>query len=177
MSAEEGPDLQALQSSHHSQCLLCGAEHPHGLRLSFRRRADGRVEADFDCDKLYQGYTGYLHGGVIAALLDSAMTNCLFAYGKTALTGELNIRYVKPVLVGSAAVVGARLKRPASPLYYMEADLRQNGQTVATATAKFVDASRTGVVLHAAGQGVHGTCEPPGDPACRAEAARMKKEG
>ncbi len=74
--------MATLQSRLHSQCILCGADHPQGLRLAFNTDANGRVKAEFPCDRMYQGYDGYLHGGVIAALLDSAMTNCLFAHGR-----------------------------------------------------------------------------------------------
>ncbi len=131
--------LAALQSHLHSQCILCGADHPQGLRLAFNMCADGHVEAPFPCDRLYQGYTGVLHGGVIAALLDSAMTNCLFAHGRVAVTGTLSVRFVKPVLVSRPAVVSARLEEALPPLFHMEAELRQNGDLLAKATAKFME--------------------------------------
>jgi acyl-coenzyme A thioesterase PaaI-like protein len=38
--------------------------------------ADGGVEAHFDCSRIFEGYSHRIHGGVIAALLDGAMTNC-----------------------------------------------------------------------------------------------------
>jgi uncharacterized protein (TIGR00369 family) len=126
-----------LRSRLHSQCILCGADHPRGLRLAFNTHADGHVEATFPCDHLYQGYTGYLHGGVTAALLDSAMTNCLFAHGRVAVTGELNVRFLKPVIVSRSAVVSARSAESLPPLFYMKAELRQNGETMAT--AKFME--------------------------------------
>jgi len=96
---------------------------------------------------LYQGYTGYLHGGVIAALLDSAMTNCLFAQGQAALTGELNVRFLKPVVISRPAIVSAQVAAAAPPLFYMAATLRQNGQWMARAAAKFMEAGGAGVPL------------------------------
>ncbi len=128
-----------LQSSLHAQCILCGAGHPQGCRLVFTTCADGRVEAVFPCDRRYQGYAGYLHGGVIAALLDSAMTNCLFAHGRVALTGELAVRFLKPVMVDRPAVVSARMDEALAPLFKMRGELRQNGVIVARATAKFME--------------------------------------
>lgn len=139
--------MAAMQARLHSQCMLCGGEHPQGLRLAFSTHADGHVEAPFPCDRLYQGYTGYLHGGVIAALLDSAMTNCLFAHGKAALTGELNVRFLKPVIVSRGATVSARVAESLPPLFYMEADIRQDGEIMAKASAKFMEACGTGVCL------------------------------
>lgn len=140
-------DMAALQARLHSHCVLCGSEHPQGLRLAFCTHADGHVEAPFSCQRLYQGYTGYLHGGVIAALLDSAMTNCLFAHGRAALTGELNVRFLKPVIVSRGATVSARVAESSPPLFHMEADLRQGREIAARATAKFVEGSWANIQL------------------------------
>ncbi len=128
-----------LQSNLHAQCILCGAGHPHGCRLVFTTCADGHVEATFPCDRQYQGYAGYLHGGVIAALLDSAMTNCLFAHGRVALTGELAVRFLKPVIVNRPALVSARLAESLAPLFKMRGEIRQNGELMARASAKFME--------------------------------------
>ena len=46
MTTEPKPRFKALQSSLHAQCLLCGADHPQGLRLVFSTHADGHVEAN-----------------------------------------------------------------------------------------------------------------------------------
>ncbi len=156
--------MATLKARLHARCLLCGADHPRGLRLAFNTLAGGRVEAEFPCDRLYQGYDGYLHGGVIAALLDSAMTNCLFAHGRVALTGELNVRFLKPVLVCRQAVVSARLAEAFPPLFRMEAEMRQSGELRAKATAKFVEVSE----IHAPRSGA---------PAARRGGRHKKIEG
>ncbi len=105
--------------------------------------ADGCVEATFSCEQRYQGYAGYLHGGIISALLDSAMTNCLFAHGRAALTGSLNVRFLKPVAVNCDATVSARVSKAMPPLFYMAAELLQNGRIMAKASATFMEASGT----------------------------------
>ena len=102
-------------------------------------QANGGVEASFSCEQRYQGYNGYLHGGIISALLDSAMTNCLFAQGRAALTGVLNVRFLKPVIVNLEATVTARMKKSAPPLFYMVAELLQNGRIMAKSTATFME--------------------------------------
>jgi len=131
--------MAALRSSLHSQCILCGTDHPQGLRLAFNTHADGHVEAFFACDRLYQGYSGRLHGGVIAALLDSAMTNCLFGLGRVAVTGELKVRFLKPIIVCRPAIVSARLAESLAPLFKMSGEVCQNGEIRARATAKFME--------------------------------------
>jgi len=127
--------------------MLCGAEHPQGLRLAFSTHADGHVEATFPCQGVYQGYTGYLHGGVIAALLDSAMTNCLFAYCHGTRSCELYVSFLNPGVLSRSAFVSARLAESLPPLFHMEADLRQGKEIMARATAKFLEANWANIRL------------------------------
>ncbi len=98
------------------------------------------MEAEFDCADTLCGYRGRLHGGVIAALLDGAMTHCLFAYGVTAVTAALNLSYRRPVSVGRRATIRAWQERDLSPLRLARAELRQDGEVKASASAKFMEA-------------------------------------
>lgn len=131
--------MAALQARMHEQCILCRTGNPQGLRLTFDVCPDGHVEAQCPCDRRFQGYTGYLHGGVISAILDSAMTNCLFAHGCVGMTGELKLRFLKPVDVGVTAMVRARLDESHGPLHCLSGELIQAGETRARATAKFME--------------------------------------
>ena len=60
--------------------------------MRFRREPDGSVTSEFLSDAMYQGYSDVLHGGVVAAVLDGAMTNCLFAHNVVAVPAELRQR-------------------------------------------------------------------------------------
>jgi uncharacterized protein (TIGR00369 family) len=86
----------------------------------------------------FEGYNDFLHGGVISALLDGAMTNCMFAHGYAALTAELNVRFHHPVLIGAPATVRAWIKKDLYPLFIVEAEVVQNQQVKATAAGKFM---------------------------------------
>jgi acyl-coenzyme A thioesterase PaaI-like protein len=130
--------LEALQHEMHSGCVVCGQCGPGRLGLKFDVHDDGSVTADFDCRAAYEGYDGMLHGGVISAIADGAMTNCLFAHGIKAVTGELTVRFRHPIELGTPLTVTARIARDASPLFMVEAELVQSGLTKATAKAKFV---------------------------------------
>ncbi len=70
------------------------------------------------------------------------MTNCLFAHGITAVTGELTVRFLHPVLLGREVVVRAKIVESCAPLYRMEAKLIQGDRLAARATAKFVEKNR-----------------------------------
>jgi uncharacterized protein (TIGR00369 family) len=109
------------------------------MKLPFRILKDGSVTSRFFCDHFLQGYPGLLHGGVIAAMLDGTMTNCLFAHGKTAVTASLTVRFLHPVTADQTATLRARIKRSNPPLHLMEAELLQGKKIVAQATAKFME--------------------------------------
>ncbi|MCG2661693.1 MAG: PaaI family thioesterase [Kiritimatiellae bacterium] len=132
-------DLIALRATHHPHCIVCGVQNDHGLKLSYQACGDGSVECVFACRRTFQGYGGYLHGGVISSLLDGAMTNCLFARGKIAVTGELTVRFLFPVLVNRKAVVRACVKESRAPLHMTEAKMIQDGRVVVMAAAKFME--------------------------------------
>ncbi|MFH1999293.1 MAG: hotdog domain-containing protein, partial [Planctomycetota bacterium] len=88
----ETGDACALARRTHPNCVVCGRENPKGFHLHFSLQKDGSVEGHFYCSKNLEGYPEQLHGGVIASLLDGAMTHCLFLHGYTAVTVELSIK-------------------------------------------------------------------------------------
>ena len=141
MSVTTSVDKAALnitRSKAHPNCVVCSAPNPHGLSLDFAVTEDGSVRAPFDCPEKFEGYPGLLHGGIVAAALDGAMTNSIFARGQAALTGELSVRYRYPVRVKEEAVVHAWIERSSSRFYLARAELLQQGEVKATATGKFM---------------------------------------
>jgi acyl-coenzyme A thioesterase PaaI-like protein len=125
--------------SAHPGCVVCGGANDRGLRLRYAPGDGNRVQAELNCDGSLEGYGGRLHGGIIAAALDGAMTHCLFALGRTAVTAELTVRFRHPVATGRPATVRARLERDLGPLYLLEAELVQDGVIKAVASAKFME--------------------------------------
>jgi len=127
-----------LQTKLHDTCLFCGQNNPIGLKLKFDLLPDLSVKTDFMCKFMFEGYKGFLHGGIIAGLLDSAMSNCLFAHNVAAFTAEFFIKYKKPVHCGRKVTVTAHMEKDYNPLYIMRAEIVQDGQTAVTAEAKFM---------------------------------------
>jgi acyl-coenzyme A thioesterase PaaI-like protein len=123
----------------HPHCIGCSPENSSGLALGFTVRDDKGVQAEFSCDRLYQGYPGFLHGGVTSLLLDSAMANCLFAHQVEAVTARMIIRYLLPVEIDQPAVVKAWIKEYEPPLYVLESEIEQNKKILVRASAKFID--------------------------------------
>ena len=131
--------LKAVQTQAHPYCIVCSQSNPLGLGVEFTVHDDGSVSASLHGYFALEGFQGCLHGGMIASLLDGAMTNCLFAHGCVAMTGELKVRYRKPVLIGQEMFLRAWITRSQSPLHLVEAELRQEGCMKARASAKFIE--------------------------------------
>jgi acyl-coenzyme A thioesterase PaaI-like protein len=79
------------------RCFGCGPAHPTGLRVRCFRTAEG-VAAPILVPRVYEGPPGAVHGGIVAAYLDEVLGGAAAeAAGRPAVTGELTVRYVKPV--------------------------------------------------------------------------------
>ncbi|MDD5718725.1 MAG: PaaI family thioesterase [Candidatus Krumholzibacteria bacterium] len=122
----------------HSRCMLCGSQNPRSLNLSFQAAGDGAVTTRFQAHADLQGYGDILHGGVIASLLDAAMTHCLFHRGVQAVTGDLHVRYLQSVPCDAAVDIKAWVLAAKPPLHRLRAELSLAGSIVAWAEAKFL---------------------------------------
>lgn len=130
--------LDITKRQAHPGCIGCGSDNASGLGLEFSVRDDNGVQAEFSCSQIYEGYPGFLHGGITSLLLDSAMTNCLFAHHITAVTARLIIRFLLPVAINQPAAIRAWIREYEPPLYVLDAELVQKGQILVRATAKFI---------------------------------------
>jgi len=122
----------------HSCCLLCGRQNPRSLNLVFRAGEDGTVRGQFKGSPEFQGYDGILHGGVVASLLDSAMTHCLFHQGIQAVTGDLHVRFVRSVPCDVSLTIRSWVLFSHPPLHRLRAELILNEKLMAWAEAKFI---------------------------------------
>lgn len=132
-------NLNHVQTEAHPFCVVCSQSNPMGFGLKFTSNDDGSVSAAFLGHPGLEGFQGLLHGGVIASLLDGAMTNCMFARGCVAMTAEFKVRYHKPVVVGEEMFIRAWVTGSQPPLHQLQAELKQEGCVKAFATAKFIE--------------------------------------
>ena len=126
------------QTEAHPFCFVCSGSNPMGLALRYEPQTDGSVSAKFLGHSALEGYSGLLHGGVIAAMLDGAMTNCLFARGVRGLTAELKVRYHESVAASEEVFLQAWLEDDAHGLFQLRANLTQGGTIKASANGKFM---------------------------------------
>ena len=79
-------------------CFACGKDNPEGMHLKFvLDRERKRFISHFRVSKRFTGPPGYCHGGIIATILDDAMSKLNKLRDLIAATSELQIEYLKPV--------------------------------------------------------------------------------
>jgi uncharacterized protein (TIGR00369 family) len=117
-------------------CFGCGQSNPIGLKLNFVR--DGAaIRAEFTPSPIHQGWPGFVHGGILACLLDEAMSNAVYFTGITCLTASTQLRFRQPVKVKSPLAITASVTRQRRKMMETEARIcLQDGTVVAEATAK-----------------------------------------
>ena len=119
-------------------CFACGRDNPHGLRLEFR--ADGEeYVCDFVPQRHHQGWSGVVHGGIVATLLDETITRMLCDRGSPVVTADLHVRLKRPTPVGQPVQVRARLLERRREIITAAAELLlADGTVTATAEAKLM---------------------------------------
>ena len=139
------PDPEAAPLFHGAQnhCFGCGAGNAVGLRLTFSvvrgETAPWTVIADATVTDQYEGPPGYLHGGIIATLLDEAMSKANRARGVTAMTRQMQVEYLRPVPSGAPIRLEGRVSRSEGRKHWAEARiLNSDGVVLASATALFI---------------------------------------
>ena len=95
-------------------CFGCGRLNPFGLKLTFYRSPDG-VLAPFTPEQRHEGYTGVVHGGIVTTVLDEVMAWALYAQEIWAVTGDLKVRFRRPVAVGAPTIASGENRRVAQP--------------------------------------------------------------
>jgi acyl-coenzyme A thioesterase PaaI-like protein len=126
-----------MENNFHTNCFACGSNNGMGLGLKFHHEGDGSVWGDFFADPKFEGYLGIIHGGIVATLLDSAMTHCLLMKDIPALTGRLSIKYSTPIRTGTVVKLEARIVDQFHGMFILEGKALVDGKRVASAEAKY----------------------------------------
>jgi uncharacterized protein (TIGR00369 family) len=79
-------------------CFACGKDNPYGMHLKFSLDRERRhFVAHFRLGKRYTGPPGHCHGGIIATILDDAMSKLNKLRDLVAATSRMTVEYLKPV--------------------------------------------------------------------------------
>ena len=92
-------------------CFACGLENQSGLRLRFYDDGREEVFADLNIASGHQGYPGWAHGGIIAAILDETGGRTVMIGNplRFFMTAKLDIKFRRPVPVATPLRAVGRL--------------------------------------------------------------------
>jgi acyl-coenzyme A thioesterase PaaI-like protein len=133
--------LKRHKNEHHSQCIF--ERNPPVETLELKFNDNGTLAGGFVCNEEHQGYDHMVHGGLIAAIVDASMTQCCIGHDVVAFTGDLNIRYKRPVYINKHAQIETSIKKSrANALHFLECNIQQDGELSVKATGKFYSLSK-----------------------------------
>ena len=112
-------------------CFGCGPKNPEGLHLTFRIDQEAHTAtASVTLDERYQGAPGYVHGGIIATLLDEAMSKLNRPLGLLAMTRQMDVSYLRPAPIRVEMRLRSRFLRREGRKLFHEAELLSLGNEV-----------------------------------------------
>lgn len=124
-------------------CFGCGSENPEGLHLSFDvQAADAEnvtATAAVTLTRLHEGPPGFIHGGIIATLMDEAMSKLNRPLDVLAMTRHMEVDYLSPApLHTPLTLTGRHLRREGRKLFHSAELTHPNGSVLARAKGFFL---------------------------------------
>jgi acyl-coenzyme A thioesterase PaaI-like protein len=105
MGSRSAVKVMPLRARPQSCCVVCGPDHPCGLRIRYEVCSDGTVLAKWIPTSDWEGFRGIVHGGILSTVLDEAMSKAVAARQGEALTGELRVRFRHHVEPGEQLLI------------------------------------------------------------------------
>ena len=121
-------------------CFACGKDNPEGMHLKFALdRERKHFASHFRLSKRFTGPPGYCHGGIIATILDDAMSKLNKLRDVIAATSQLRIEYIRPVPLHAPLTVESReLSKRGRRLTHIAEILDRKGSVLARGRGVFV---------------------------------------
>ncbi len=123
-------------------CFFCGPTNPVGLKLNFYE-TDGQPH-ELVCTwvptPVFKGFGRVLHGGIQSGLFDEIMGWTAFHLTKkVGLTGQLNVRFLKPLFIEQEIEVRCRIESHKGSRVSLTAEIKDSrGEICTTATGTYV---------------------------------------
>jgi acyl-coenzyme A thioesterase PaaI-like protein len=133
-----------------NHCFGCGPANPQGLHLTFTTDTANpdaiTATCHFQLDRMHEGPPGHIHGGIVAALLDEAMSKLNRPLNVLAMTRHMEVDYLRPVpLYVPLVLISRHLDRPVQPdgkpgrkLFHQAEIQRPDGTVLARSKGLFI---------------------------------------
>jgi uncharacterized protein (TIGR00369 family) len=131
------PNLKLDPLKDADMCFGCGKANPVSLKLKFTwDEANQTAAASFTPSKYWQGWSGYVHGGVTACILDESIGQATMYAGLNSVTAKLQVRYRKMIAIEQTYTVSCKIARQTSRLVETEARITdKDGNVMAEGTS------------------------------------------
>jgi uncharacterized protein (TIGR00369 family) len=140
MMKTHNENLSPMTHAAHNRCFGCGPANPSGLQLEFLSAQDGTVVCPATIPAAFDGHPGYLHGGIIATLLDETMSKSVRYLGLTAMTRHMEVDFKRPVPSQVPIRMEGRVVQSEGKKHWAEAAiLDAKGSILAQAKGLFIE--------------------------------------
>ena len=97
--------LQTIPNSEDQTCFACGAQNPHGLKMSFSTDGE-RVYSFLRVPPTLTGWDQTVHGGILSTMLDEIMGwSVIYLFKKIGMTKSITVQFSKAVYAGEQLTI------------------------------------------------------------------------
>ena len=122
-----------------NRCFGCGQTNRAGLRLKFFVDEEHTIICPVRLARRFEGPPGHAHGGIIATLLDEAMSKANRQFGVLAMTHHIEVEYLKPVPLSIRLTLTGRHVGSTEKKHHCEAQLaNESGEVLARSKGLFI---------------------------------------
>ncbi len=117
---------------------VSGPKNPVAVPLRFEQLEGGSTVARAEFPRQYQGPPGIVHGGISGLVLDVAMAVANTAVGRTGMTAEMTLRYLRPTPLHTEVTVRGRHVRVEGRKVWSQGTLEVDGEPTVVCDGLFI---------------------------------------
>ena len=126
-----------------NHCFGCGTDNPQGLQVrsvvALSDAGELTATATVQLTRMHQGAPGFVHGGIIATLMDEIMSKLNRPLGVLAMTRHMEVSYLRPApLDQTLTLTGHHLRREGRKLFHAAELTAADGTVLAEAKCLFI---------------------------------------
>ena len=124
--------------SEYQRNFVHGLRNAGGLHLQYHL-ANGRVITTWVASEEHVGFPGFVHGGLIAAVLDDVMGRCSVLHRRWVVTGRMETRFREAAPLGAALRIEGWTTRFTRRVMQAQSQMSlEDGTVVAEATGTYL---------------------------------------
>lgn len=132
--------LTPLAHTAQNRCFGCGPANPSGLHLEFMLDENRTVVCEASIADTFEGPRGFVHGGIIATLLDETMSKAVRSHNVVGMTRHMEVDYRRPVPSCAPIRLEGRVYHHEGRKHWAEANiLDERGTVLAHSKGLFIE--------------------------------------